>query len=80
MTTSEIELLLRQTPFVPFRLILNDGGSISVPKPRKGNISGDVLAVAGIVRKGPKSAGVHGLNLVRIEEIVGVETENGDFK
>lgn len=73
MTADEVEELITRTPFAPFRLILSDGGSITVRKPRKANVTGNILAVSGIARRKAQSAGIQGLNLVYVDQIIDFE-------
>jgi hypothetical protein len=78
MTTEEIQRQIKKTPFVPYRFVLTNGDTITVRKPRKANVSGDILAVSGITRRGQNGAGISGLNLIRVGDIVAIQDVASD--
>jgi hypothetical protein len=78
MTADEIDRLIRKTPFAPYRLTLANGDTVTVRKPRKANVSGDILAVSGITRRRQNGVGVSGLNLIRVSDIIAIEDAVGD--
>ena len=81
MTTKQIERVVHQEPFRPFRLVLTDGEELLVRRPRKSSVSGDQVALVGICRTNGKGLGVERLRIIKIERIASAEyVENGKVR
>lgn len=72
MTAEQLEAIFYQTPFQPFRLLLDDGEEVVCRQPDKSLVSGDHIAVVGVCRQ-PKGCGVKKLRMVNIDRVKSAE-------
>lgn len=72
MNESDLEKVIYQEPFQPFRLLLADGEEVSVTRPRKAHVSGGYVAVGGVSRR-PDGASKQGLRIIRVDLVASVE-------
>lgn len=73
MTTEELEPIVYQDPFKPFRVVLMDGEEIVVKRPRKSLLSGPDLALVGVGSRDPGPAQER-FRLVCIDRIKSAES------
>ena len=66
MTSKQIEKIVHHEPFIPFRVLLDNGEEIIVERPRKASVSGDQVALVGLTRW-PNGNGKVGLRFVLVE-------------
>jgi hypothetical protein len=73
MTTPQLEGIIYQKPFQPFRLVLDNGEEVIVQRPRKASVSGDQIALVGLTKR-PGGAGREGLRIIRLARIISPDT------
>ena len=67
-----IECIVHGEPFQPYRLVLDDGEQLLVTKPRKSQVSGDVVSLLGESRR-DGGASYTKFRIVPIKKIVSAE-------
>lgn len=72
MTAKELELIVHQKPFQPYRLFTASGDEVTVTQPRKSHVSGQAVALHGVTRK-PNGAGREGLRIIYAKDIIRAE-------
>ncbi len=73
VTPKQVENVVHQKPFVPFRLVLKSGEEIMVRRPRKSFVSGDEVALVGECRENGSRAAVERLRIIPIEKLAVAE-------
>lgn len=73
MTIEEIDKIVTERPFKPFRLILNSGEELIVQQPRKALMSGPYVAVVGMSRHDAGSVAKEKFRIIQVEQIVSAE-------
>lgn len=78
MTVEQVDKIVAERPFKPFRITLESGEQVTVQQPRKALMSGPYVAVVGLYQQTPTSAGREKLRIVRAEQIVSAEFVDAD--
>ena len=72
MKPSALEKVIDAEPFRPYRLTLSNGEVVTVSKPFKSHVSGDVVSLDGVTKQ-KSGLSVHRFRMIPIQLIESVE-------